>query len=386
MSFGPAAGDLFRKKALDKLSSPEQLDVMMQVTSPAGWIALAGVGVVLAFVTVWSIVGQIGVKVEGQGILIRGASLLDVTSSDSGRLSEILVKPGDTIQVGQVVARMDQSDLQLKIDNTKAQIAQLEAQKLQAGAGSAGIIAQYRAQAAELREKVVQQERLVRRGLLTNSTLMRTKEQLTGVESQIQQLQMGRSGDQIQVDNLKRQLSEYQARLASSSDLKSPYGGRVVEVSGSTGALLNAGSPLLTLEPLDAPLECLLYVPATDGKKVRPGMDVRVSPSTVKQEEFGFMIAKVKSVSDFPVSPEGLRKRLRNDRLAEQLAGKGAPLEVVAELQPDKDTPSGFKWSSSKGPPTQVYSGTQTTGSVVVETKTPISYVLPVVKKSLGMS
>ena len=65
--------DLFRKKAIDKLSSPEQLDTMMQVTSPGGWIALAGLGVILLFAVVWSVVGSIGIRVEGQGILIRGA-------------------------------------------------------------------------------------------------------------------------------------------------------------------------------------------------------------------------------------------------------------------------------------------------------------------------
>ena len=39
------AGELFRKSAVEKLSSPEQLDVMMQVTSPKGWVALTGVSI-----------------------------------------------------------------------------------------------------------------------------------------------------------------------------------------------------------------------------------------------------------------------------------------------------------------------------------------------------
>ena len=36
---------LFRKKALAKLASPEQLDTLMQVTEPRGWLALGGIGV-----------------------------------------------------------------------------------------------------------------------------------------------------------------------------------------------------------------------------------------------------------------------------------------------------------------------------------------------------
>ena len=32
---------LFRKATIDKVSSPEQLDLMMRVTAPVGWLALA---------------------------------------------------------------------------------------------------------------------------------------------------------------------------------------------------------------------------------------------------------------------------------------------------------------------------------------------------------
>ena len=88
---------LFRKSALDKLSSPEQLDVMMQVTSPMGWLALWTIGAVLAAIIVWSVVGSISIKVSGKGILIRGGSVLDLATTGSGRISEILVKPGDDV-------------------------------------------------------------------------------------------------------------------------------------------------------------------------------------------------------------------------------------------------------------------------------------------------
>ena len=175
-------------------------------------------------------------------------------------------------------------------------------------------------------------------------------------------------------------------QLAASTDVKSPYAGRVLEVVGGIGSLVPMGNRILTLEPTDAPLEAVLFIPAGEGKKVRPGMDLRISPSTVKAEEYGFLIGKVKSVGEFPVTPEGLRKILRNDKLAEELAGRFASIEIVASLIPASDTPSGYRWSSSKGPPTPVYSGTQSRGSVVVEKKRPISYVLPVLKKTVGVS
>jgi HlyD family secretion protein len=378
--------DLFRKSALDKLASPEQLDVMLQVTSPMGWIALSGLGVILAFALVWSIIGTIPITVEGQGILIRGAAVMDVTTSSQGRITDLTVKAGDQLKAGQVIARMDQPELRLKIENTKAQIAQMEGQSANLRTRGGSLVSQYQSQARELREKIVVQEGLVKKGLLTKTTLMRTKEQLSATEALITQNQMTQSGQELKVDDLRRSLAEMEEKLAGSTEVTSPYGGRVLEVTVSSGTLIAPGQRLLTLEPLEGALETVIYIAAGEGKKVRPGMDVRIAPSTVKPEEYGFLLGTVRQVSDFPVTPEGLRRVLRNDKLADELIGKSAPIEIVASLKPDKETPSGFKWSSSQGPPTQVYSGTLAKGTVVVEDRKPISYILPIVRKSFGTS
>jgi HlyD family secretion protein len=382
----PARDGLFRKSAMDRLSSPEQLDVMMQVTSPMGWIALAGVGVILLFASVWSVVGKIGIRVDGQGILIRGAEVLDVTSSAQGRINNVLVKAGDQIEAGQLVAKVEQPELEIQIANMKTRIRQAEEQRTVTGRTGGSLVAQYRAQQAELREKVATQERLVQRGLLTRTTLLRTKQELAQIEQAIAQTEESHTGKVMAVDELKGQLNELESRMGINTDVKSPYKGRVLEVVVTSGGLVAPGTRILTLEPLDAPLQMVVYIPATDGKKVRPGMQVRVSPSTVKVEEYGFLLGNVKSVSDFPVTPEGLRRVLRNDVLVQQWMGRSAPIEVIATLSVDPTTQSGYKWSSSKGPPTKVFSGTLGTASVVVEYRSPISYVLPVARKAIGVS
>ncbi|HKC23392.1 MAG TPA: NHLP bacteriocin system secretion protein [Thermoanaerobaculia bacterium] len=343
---------------------------------------------------------------DGDGLLIRGAAVLDVTSQTSGRITNLYVKAGDVVKEGQVVAKIDQpeletkiatskQELELKIANSKAQLADLQAQTGRMGASGSSIVSKYRAQLAELKEKAATQQKLVNRGILTSATLFRTKEQIASTEQLIAQNEMSVSGSTNQVREVQRQITEMETRLANMSkeatgriatttEVTSPFAGRVLELTAGQGSMIPSGGRLMTLESLDAPMETVLYVPAAEGKKVRPGMDVRISPSTVKAEEYGFMLGKVKSVSDFPVTPEGLRRVVRNDRLVEQMMKAGAPIEVIASPIPDKSTPSGFKWSSSKGPPSPVFSGTLTKGSVVVENKTPISYVLPIVKKTLG--
>lgn len=50
---------LFRKKAMDKISSPEQLTDYLRVTSPRMWIIIAAVALLLAAGIVWSAIGSI---------------------------------------------------------------------------------------------------------------------------------------------------------------------------------------------------------------------------------------------------------------------------------------------------------------------------------------
>ena len=90
------------------------------------------------------------------------------------------------------------------------------------------------------------------------------------------------------------------------------------------------------------------------------------------------------SVSTLPATPEEIKRIVANDALARQYLDLN-PFQVVIEPILDK-TPSGFKWTSSTGPPLEVGSGTDCTIQVVVETRKPISYVIPTVKKTLGLS
>jgi HlyD family secretion protein len=377
---------LFRKAALEKLASPERLDEMMHIISPSGWLSLIAVGIGLVALTVWSVVGTISIKVSGKGMLLRGGVVFDVSSTTEGRLAEVLVKPGDHITEGDIIARLDRPALRLRIQNTREDVARLSGQGNRQTAAQRNLLARYRQQAEELREKIKTQEEMVERGLLTNSTLMRTRAELTANEQAQAQLQATQAGSRNQVEDVRQQLAELENELEATSKITSPFSGRIVEVSVEAGDVIGPGGRLVTLESEDAPITAMIYIPASEGKKVRPGMEVYVSPSTIKVEEYGFMRGVVEQASDYPVTPEGLRRVLRNQQLIQELTGESAPIEVRVQLIEDPETPSGFRWSSSEGPPSRVFSGTICTANVTVETKKPISYVLPIVRKTVGMS
>ena len=101
---------IFRAKALERLSSPEQLDLLMQVTSPKGWVALIALCAIVAFIIFWGIFGSLPTKVGGQGILMKTGGVLTVVPLSAGQVQDVQVRVGDIIQKGQVVARVDERE------------------------------------------------------------------------------------------------------------------------------------------------------------------------------------------------------------------------------------------------------------------------------------
>lgn len=70
--------DLYRKSALEKLSSPEQLDRMIVITPPSFWLAMAGAAAVILAALAWSIWGRLPVTVSAQGLLLSTESVQQV--------------------------------------------------------------------------------------------------------------------------------------------------------------------------------------------------------------------------------------------------------------------------------------------------------------------
>src|SRR5579859_2172390 len=86
---------LFRKVALERLSSPEELDQLMQITSPRAWLLLAALGCLLGAALIWAIFGTITVTVSG-----RGALVTDSATATQGALKAILyVSPVNAAQI-----------------------------------------------------------------------------------------------------------------------------------------------------------------------------------------------------------------------------------------------------------------------------------------------
>jgi HlyD family secretion protein len=123
-------GEIFRAAALQRLSSPEQLDQAIAVTSARSWIALLGVAVLLVGAVVWGILGQVPSRVYGEGIILyRSGEVHPGVTEGRGRLVAKLVLPGTLVKKGEALAELQQRSLQHDINDARRNLDALERQR-----------------------------------------------------------------------------------------------------------------------------------------------------------------------------------------------------------------------------------------------------------------
>ena len=90
---------LFRQKSVDRISSPEQLDDYLHVTTPAVWVVLCAVIALLVGLLVWSSLTAVESYVSGTAEVSGG--VLTAVFDDTVQAEN--VKPGMEVSVGEFV-------------------------------------------------------------------------------------------------------------------------------------------------------------------------------------------------------------------------------------------------------------------------------------------
>ena len=60
--------ELFRKKSVERISSPDELNDYIRVTTPSVWIVLAAIVVLLVGMLAWSVFGTVDVRDENGSV------------------------------------------------------------------------------------------------------------------------------------------------------------------------------------------------------------------------------------------------------------------------------------------------------------------------------
>lgn len=564
--------DLYRKAALEKLSSPDQLDRLIVVTSPSFWLAILGAAFIILVALVWSIVGRLPITVNSNGIFISDEGMRTVYSDTAGVIATVEVEVGDVVETGQLVATVTDSDSQAQVEQIRQRLEQVEsvtlistddpvtsdtkdlleikrslestgydAEQSSAGlavwqeeynaekvvleelaakaetakkayfaavdASSAGSNAQteyqqaqneystaasaatqaqetaeklsaqygeFQTKLAELQGRVDQavseeekaeaqaeldafrtenaslesdvaaanqalseaaaalsaaERKLAEKkpayekylassadlqadlqkkqaeyselssqyasqqGIVTSleqniaSAQAQIASQQTGADQQAQTLvDQFNAARKAVIGSLEQELEQSEQAL-SKTQITAKQDGIVTEISVSVGSVVGQGGELARMASNSGEQDNVIicYIPLADGKKVAPGMQVMVYPSTINKQEYGHMEATVLAVDDYVTSTVQMKAMLGDDLLVNSFTQDGPVIAVTCELRTDETTASGYFWSSKKGADISIAEGTLVTADIVTEEKAPIQMVIPLLKEFFSM-
>ena len=109
--------ELFRKKSMERLSSPEQLNDYIRVVSPADWMVLAAVALLLVGVCVWGVFGRLDTVLQVGSMEQDGRLVCYVGEADIAGVAE-----GMPVEIGRAVFTVDSIAVQpVQVDESFAE-------------------------------------------------------------------------------------------------------------------------------------------------------------------------------------------------------------------------------------------------------------------------
>ncbi len=421
--------DIYRSKALERLSSPEAVDQLLDVVGPRDWLPLIAIGLLLAVAITWGFVGSIPASVSGRGVVVHPLTMREIQTTTAGRLESLAIQAGNNVIKNDVIGRIDQSDLIDRLQQDRALLQELRRQdrsrislddrqtalqkqqdevqrnylELQASTLRKSL-QDNQAIAPVLKRRLEGYQTLLQNGLISPVSIdllqsqqavldSETKEadinaRLKQVEQQLKELETleaeaGRENAEaattraIRIRELESSISLNESQLNRGAVIRSEYSGRVIEVTATAGQFLNAGSRLAVVEVDEAErnLVSVSYFPVGDGKKIKRGMTIHVTPDTVERQRFTGVPGVVDSVSDLPVTREAALLTVGNPAVVDALIANGPVIQVTSKLQTDPAMFGEYNISA----------GLTTSSRVVTEERKPISYIFPFLRSLSGI-
>lgn len=228
---------------------------------------------------------------ESYNCLMDPAQIIQLSAKNAGILSEIVVGHGDTVNVGQVLAKMDSS-------LEDATVAILEAR--------AGSTAQIASQEARVSFVALQLDR-IRRLVEQNAQSVVRLEELE-YEYSIAQSALAQAND-----DRKTLLAEAdRARVAQQNTIiASPIDGQVVDILLGEGESASPDRHIMLIAQLD-PLHVDAYLPISLYLLIERGMTVTIRPDDPIGGEYEAVIAAIDNVFDAASRTFGVRVVLEN--------------------------------------------------------------------------
>lgn len=198
------------------------------------------------------------------------ADEIDIDTKFSGRIATLTVDEGDMVAAGQVLARMDTSDLEASLKRDQAQMVQ--AQK--AVDEDIANVAQQMTQIKFARQELGRTRELLSKEYATKELFDQRKQTLDGATATLAALNAKIAEARQAVDAMKHAVELDQVNI-SDNTLVAPRDGRIQYRIADVGEVLPVGGKVFVM--LDTSYVYMdIYLPTADAGKVRIGADARI--------------------------------------------------------------------------------------------------------------
>lgn len=227
-----------------------------------------------------------------------------VAAKYPGRVAEVLFNEGDTVDAGQVVARMD-------VEPLRAQLREAEAQIVEAQGGREAALAQVSVKEAEFdyaRKQYQRSRGLVSRGAVSeqeaeidNARMLASRAELVGSQAQASQTLSSIAAAQATADRLREEIKD--------SDLISPIRGRIESRLAEPGEVVPSGGRVFSLVDL-SDVYMYVFLPERVTGKVALGSEARIVLDAAPEYPIRAVVSFISPTAQFtPKSVETQEER-----------------------------------------------------------------------------
>ena len=369
-------------------------------------LRLLPMGLVTSLAVLWAVSPSVEVEVEGSGVLLQPDSRVGIYARSAGQVQKLFREVGAPIAQGDLVASLDRIDqaapggglVPSNPDALRRQGQAIGKQKAAIRAQIANLTTTNQPVARQLQalESLRQQEVIPRYSPLwvgAQDLYLRNQSQIKALEGQLAVL----DASQAELDG---------QRL--SQEVLAPRSGRLLSLSVAPGQAVAPGQRIGTIGPAaqraDRPRNAVGLFSDADAARLKPGDEIKLDPLLQSRDRYGgttqrygSVIGRIVNISPSNADLAEVSRVVGDPELATSLMarsrqaalGEGgdpmataadkliAPVVLVTVALEGAASASGLRWSSGLGPDLRLENGTPAKLKVVVERRSPVSYLMP---------
>ncbi len=229
-----------------------------------------------------------------------------VRSQVEGQLRSLVVDVGDPVGAGQTLAQVDDTLLQVAVNEAQAELTSRQSEVAQAEAEVSDVQTSYEEARARLQQAQVDANRLrqlANAGAISfqeaeqaELALSIAEQALRSAEQQIQTREQAVNAVKGRVDAQRAVVAQTQEQLSYTA-VQAPFSGVVLEKIVEAGDFVQTGAEILRIGNLST-LEVTVQVSELDLSRISPGQSVQVRFDALPGQEFTGQVARIAPAAD----------------------------------------------------------------------------------------